>query len=591
LVENRCGSFQESDDCQILSLNVYPLLGGSTKGDLAMNGSTVCPIFRILGRVHPWTGLLVIGLLLATHSCTATDGIENEQQEPVITGTVRTPDGSSLYGILVSAKGENEKYTTSVFTDDQGVYEFPPSPFGSYRVSVGTLWSETVNLTSSGAVQDFIVEMGPGFMNQTTGVSWFNLPGTPTEKKRLTDNCGTCHSLWRLIDQPQTTREGWAALAHKMARITSGGNPLGPDDPYRLDLSEENFGPLMDYLTENFNPEFKEKYVVEAMVRPTGEAARAVFKEWDLSGQVMIPKTTWTDSTGIIWFAADTQDDFGAVGRLDPRTGEVNVWPSTLPDPTFHDVLGDSEENLWITASGANKIVKFDTKTYEYTIWDVPQEFSRWAHTGDLDPDGNFWFTLERGEGDVVRLEPGTGKMTRFPVTTKHSDPYGLVIDREGDVWFTELNGHKVGKIDRETGELTEFDPPTAQAGPRRIQMDSQGKLWLTEFYADKIARLDPAAMEFTEYDTELPGGFPYFILVDRRDQVWFNLLNGNTIGRFDPTTQKFTHFLFPQIETHSRNASLDQSTDPVGIVYERAFLVQRDYKPTIGRMHVRPSD
>ena len=235
------------------------------------------------------------------------------------------------------------------------------------------------------------------------------------------------------------------------------------------------------------------------------------------------------------------------MGRLDPQTGEVKVWPSTLPDPIFHDVLGDSEENLWITASGANKIVKFDTTTYEYTIWDVPENFSRWAHTGDLDPKGNFW--------------------------------------------FTELNGHKVGRIDRATGQMSEFDPPTPQAGPRRIQKDSQGKLWLTEFYADQIARLDPATMFFSEYDTGEPGGFPYFLLVDRNDQVWFNLLNGNTIGKFDPTTEQFTYFLFPQFETHSRNGSLDQSSDPVAVVYERAFLVQRDYRPTIGRMYVRPAD
>ena len=542
---------------------------------------------RMASGTGLWSLLLLVFLFPAAHSCTT-----QPDREPALIGTVRTVEGEPLYGILVSAQGEDQKYITSVYTDDQGVYRFPSLPDGSYRLSVGTLWSEQVSLTSSGATQDFSVELGPGFMTQTTGTSWFNLlSGTPADKKRLTDSCGTCHSIWRLFDRPQSSREGWAALAHKMARITSGGNPLGPDDPYRLDLSEENFEPLMDYLTENISPELVEKRMVEAMVRPRGEAARAVFTEWDLTGEVMIPKTTWTDSAGTIWFAADTLENFGAVRRLDPQTGEVKVWPSTLPDPTFHEVLGDSEENLWITASGANKIVKFDTTTYEYTIWDVPENFSRWAHTGDLDPEGNFWFTLERGEGDVVKLDPQTGKMTQFPATTKHSDPYGLVIDDAGDVWFTELNGHKVGKIDRATGQMTEFDPPTPQAGPRRIQKDSQGKLWLTEFYADQIARLDPATMVFSEYDTGEPGGFPYFLLVDRNDQVWFNLLNGNTIGKFDPTTEQFTYLLFPQFETHSRNGSLDQSSDPVAVVYERAFLVQRDYRPTIGRMYVRPAD
>ena len=542
-------------------------------------------------RGNPWAALLIASFLMTGYSCTATSSEANAQQEPAITGTIRTSDGSPLYGILVNAKGEGQKYTTSFVTDDQGLYEFPPLPFGFYRVSVGTQWSERVNFTSSGVTQDFVVELGPGFMTQTTGTSWLNLlPGTQEDKKRLSDSCGSCHSIWRLIDRPQTSKEGWSALARKMARITTTGEPLDPDAPYRLDLSEENFNPLMDYLTKNIVPELKEKQIVEAMVRPRGEAARAVFTEWDLSGEVKLVKATWTDSAGISWFAADTLDDFGAVGRLAPSTGEVKVWPTSLPKPTFHDILGDSEENLWITASTANKIVKFDTSTYQYSMWDVP-EASRWAHTGDLDPDGNFWFTLQRGEEIVAKLEPGTGKMTRFPPMTKRSGPYGLVIDRSGDVWFTQLRGHKVSKIVRATGKLTEFDPPTPLAGPRRIQMDSQGKLWFTEFYADKIVRLDQATMEFTEYDTGVPGGSSYFIVVDKHDQIWINLLNGNVIGKFDPTTEKFTYLLFPQPESHSRNASLDHSTDPIGVVYERAFLAQKDFTATIGRMHIRGSN
>lgn len=171
---------------------------------------------------------------------------------------------------------------------------------------------------------------------------------------------------------------------------------------------------------------------------------------------------------------------------------------------------------------------------------------------------------------------------------TKRSGPYGLVINRSGDVWFTQLRGHKVAKIVRATGKLAAFDPPTPRAGPRRIQMDSQGKLWSTEFYADKIVRSDQVTMEFKEYDTGVPGGSPYFIVVDKHNQIWINLLNGNVIGKFDPTIEKFTYFLFPQPESHSRNASLDHSTDPIGIVYERAFLPQKDFRATIGRMHIR---
>ena len=194
-----------------------------------MNDSTARQIYRMSHRKKSWAALLLVGLFLSAYSCTATDRDETEQQESAITGTLRTSDGSPQHGILVSATGEGQKDTTSVFSDDQGVYAFPPLALESYRVFVGTPWSERVTLTSSGATQDFTVELEPGFMNQTTGVSWFNLlPGTSADKKRLTDSCGTCHSIWRLIDRPQTTREGWLALAKKMARNHLGGKPDAP---------------------------------------------------------------------------------------------------------------------------------------------------------------------------------------------------------------------------------------------------------------------------------------------------------------------------------------------------------------------------
>ncbi len=118
-----------------------------------MNNSTVWQLYRMSRRATPWAALLMGSLLLAAHSWTPTGSNENEQQEPTITGTIRTSDGSPLYGIRVSAKRDGQNSTTSVFTDDQGVYEFPPLSVGSYRVSTGTLWSETVNLTSSGVTQ------------------------------------------------------------------------------------------------------------------------------------------------------------------------------------------------------------------------------------------------------------------------------------------------------------------------------------------------------------------------------------------------------------------------------------------------------
>lgn len=546
-----------------------------------MRESTHATSLRLLLGVF----VVILALVLAAR-LRASQGVASEG---VIHGSIQTAEGERQSGILVTARGRGRNLATTVFSNEQGEYRFPPLPRGVYEVSVGTSWKEEVRLEGPTAERDFTVALGSGFLNQTTGASWARLiPGTEAEKKALYKNCGTCHSFWRLFARPQNSAEGWAVLGRRMARVGVTGVPLGPDQPYRVDLSEENFSALNNYLARTITTELRDQKAFEAMVRASGEGLRAVFTEWDLSKDVAQSDTIWADPKGIIWSVVIGHDGFEGVGRLDVRSGDFQTWMSPLRDAVFHDLMGDKDGNLWITAARANRIVKFDVKSFKYTIWEMPTQVARWPHTGDFDRQGNFWFTLTYGEGAVYKLDPRTGSISEFPAPTKNGQPYGLIVDRRGNIWFTQLEGGKVSKIDPQSGRITEYDPPTPNSGPRRIQMDSKGRLWFSQFYADKVGRLDPETMEWAEFDIGIPGGAPYFLRIDKHDKIWFNLLNGSCIGKFDPESRKFSFFLFPQPESHARDAFFDYSTEPHALVYGLSYVAQRDYKPSIGRLYIR---
>src|SRR5258708_5204693 len=109
----------------------------------------------------------------------------NSNDKGVIQGTVRDQQ-ASLYGISVSAKGEGKNSTTFVFTNDRGEYAFPVLPADNYVISVGTKWQRAVKLGSSPVKVDFVVELGSGFLNQTSGARWINmLPGSAEGRKLL----------------------------------------------------------------------------------------------------------------------------------------------------------------------------------------------------------------------------------------------------------------------------------------------------------------------------------------------------------------------------------------------------------------------
>src|SRR5687767_3030047 len=85
-------------------------------------------------------------------------------------------------------------------------------------------------------------------------------------------------------------------------------------------------------------------------------------------------------------------------------------------------------------------------------------------------PDGNLWFT-ERLGNKIGRITPD-GTITEFPVPTAFSEPWEIAAGPDGNLWFTEQFGHKIGRITPE-GEITEFPLP-------RIDNNDQNPVGIT---------------------------------------------------------------------------------------------------------------
>ena len=544
-------------------------------------------------KIIVWS--LLASVLIGAECVGQTETVAEENNATaVIQGSVRSPDGTALYGILVSAKGAGRIDTTYVFTDEHGRYEFPPLPLREYEMAVGTARMATVQLAASGANQDFDeVQLGPDLVNQANGPGWLNaVPGSEEVKKKVAYACVACHSAGILFTNSPSTPAGWAPIVNLMINDRAHNAdwwPRDPDSPvyehYLAAYSPENAKEITEFLVENATPETKNLYAARALLRPTGEAARAVYTEWQFRADRGGVRDAWTDEeTGMIWYIMSNN----TIGKLDPRTGEFQQWEYEWPAlGHFHDMWLDARGDPWITASRIDKIVKFDSRSYEFTTWDVPSELGHYPHTGGFDQSGNYWFTLMAGEdAGVAMLDPRTGEFTKFDAPTKWSYSYDVWVDREReDVWFSQLHANKIGKVEIGTGTLTEYSVPTPFALPRRLEMDSRGRMWfVASGYPGQISMLDPETGQFSEYQFGVPNGYPYWPAVDRRDKIWFNSVEGNMLVKFDPDTEEFVRFLLPVPETYSRAAGhIDYSIEPYGVLYPSA-----NRPGVLGRMQVR---
>jgi serine/threonine protein kinase len=143
-------------------------------------------------------------------------------------------------------------------------------------------------------------------------------------------------------------------------------------------------------------------------------------------------------------------------------------------------------------------------------------------------PDGNLWFT--EPDGDKIGRISTSGTITEFPTPTPGSSPYGITVGPDGNLWFAEDVSHKIGRIST-SGTITEFPIPTAQSGysPSEIIAGPDGNLWFID--GDKIGRISTSGT-ITEFSIPTSQSNSYGIMVGPDHNLWFTEGKSNKIGR-----------------------------------------------------------
>jgi virginiamycin B lyase len=115
-----------------------------------------------------------------------------------------------------------------------------------------------------------------------------------------------------------------------------------------------------------------------------------------------------------------------------------------------------------------------------------------------------------------------------YSVPTVNSFPQFITAGKDGNMWFTEAVGDKIGKI-TPTGTVTEYSIPTFESFPEGITQGSDGRLWFAENEGNKIGAMTTGGA-FTEYPVDA-GDMPSQVF-DRGDgNIWYGAPGGNHIG------------------------------------------------------------
>jgi virginiamycin B lyase len=147
------------------------------------------------------------------------------------------------------------------------------------------------------------------------------------------------------------------------------------------------------------------------------------------------------------------------------------------------------------------------------TTYDLPGLAA--PHDTLMDKQGNVWFS-DFQEQFIGKLDPKTGKVTQYPVpVSKPSFPTGslmLTIDKDGYIWEGMMGQAQIAKLDPKTGQVSILLAPDWDKGDTRFTMidalhsNVDGKLWTKTnggpdpSHSNKLYQVDLAGGKFTEF-------------------------------------------------------------------------------------------
>jgi streptogramin lyase len=572
---------------------------------------------------------LATSLLAGTAFATFAAAMPAQAADALLRGIVASTGGEKMGGVTVSAKPDGGTITTTVFTDESGNYYFPPLPAGKYRV-----WAQALSYQTAKGEVDLSVNRKHDITlasMPTPEQTFKQLPGylvlqalpeqTEDDKrmKRIVRTaCTGCHTASYPL-QHKFDEAGWNAIIELMKNANVYGTYVGKERPAAglLDHAQKE---LAAYLARARGPG-QSAMNVKLDLRPSGESARVVYKEYDVpldpdaglpanfvqndgsdwslgTPSILIPgygvHDAWLDVGGDVWFTCNLPNKRTTLGKIDSKTGQVKLFKVNAPNgfaAQTHGMTRDPSGMIWFNINnGRGGIGRVDPKTEKIDVFLPPTGMSPTggATTVDYDGKGRIWASAPDG---ALMFDPVSEKFTEYKsVTFKAPNgtgtTYGTAADRNGNGFWAEMTLDIIGVGDGATGKASEirlspikeemdrltpaerafyenynqpdFNNPMPWAqGPRRMGTDKN---------ADVLWVGNSWGANLARIDTRtlattyvaLPGQQqPYHVTVDKDHNAWTNLWGADRVIRYNPQSSTWTAFDLPTRGAEPRYVSL----------------------------------
>lgn len=236
------------------------------------------------------------------------------------------------------------------------------------------------------------------------------------------------------------------------------------------------------------------------------------------------------DSDGNLWMS---DVNLHVIVRLNLTSNTTTTFPTPTPIPI--SIAADNNNNIWV-GSRQRTLSVLNTTSETWTSYFVNTEINHIRYR-----DGAVWFTgaipTGRAQGVIGKFNISTSSVTFFNTS---SFTNFLNFDSRGNVWFSENRANLLGVLFT-NGTIFEYTIPSAGTGmdsPYGVVVDIDDNVWYTERSGDNSTKAVSVFKNSTKtFETYVVDSLPYDVTTDILNNVWYVGAGSWKLGKLNLVT------------------------------------------------------
>ena len=213
--------------------------------------------------------------------------------------------------------------------------------------------------------------------------------------------------------------------------------------------------------------------------------------QFNLAIKKSLPTSVGVDNENDVWVAVIDQS---LLLEYNQSTKKFKIVNTITPEagPTAIEI--DDANNVWFAESLVGKLGKIDGETKELTEFTPQGEPMAEPFALMIDKEENGWIAEHIGPA-ISKFNPILQDFKQIKISNPDSLPFGMAFDKYDNMWVAQHVIDSLVVYDQSSGQIIEIAIPTEGSFTQFVIADDNGDIWFVEQRGGKLGKVSISAV------------------------------------------------------------------------------------------------